>query len=349
MRRRPVGAGKAAPPSLPEDPIADIRMVDFLREMPVLLDAFDRRGLIGFWNRECERVTGYSAKEMVNNPRALETLYPDPVYRADLMANCQDRGYAQVWCLTAKDGQARSIAWTNIPTKTGRWEWGFGVDLTERIRLTAALDDVAERERNRLGQELHDGLGQTLTGLSLMLKGLSERPALRSRSVATELKQIAHFASGAVRSCREIASGLMPTHEGGLSGALQHLVREVQLQHPQVQIAFEDERRQEMRISSTTHAHLYRIVQEALNNAIRHSGGDQIRVICRTGADLITLLVQDNGRGIPAASRIRSGLGMRTLRDRAAAVNALLVVAPLSSGGTQVRVECPNCGVGPLQ
>lgn len=329
-------------------PVAAIRLEQFLREMPVLLNAFDARGLIVFWNRECERVTGYTSKEMIDKPGALQLLYPDPVYLADRLANCQRRGPAQVWSLRTKNGEIRSIAWTNVPVESDeadQWEWGFGLDITERLRLAAALDEVTERERRRLGQELHDGLGQTLTGLSLMIQGLAERPQLRNHSIAAELKQVASVASSAVKSCREITSGLLPVGDGGLCAALQGLVHQLRLQAPGVQIDFDHPEEADLRLSPNTCGHLYRIVQEALNNAVRHSMADRIRLVFRTTPALVTLLLQDNGWGIPSTSRIRRGLGMRTLHDRAAAVNARLHIKRIPRGGTLVRVECPNHGL----
>lgn len=329
-------------------PVSAIRLEQFLREMPVLLNAFDARGLFVFWNRECERVTGYSAEEMIGNPGALQLLYPDPVYLADQLANCERRGPAQVWSLRAKNGEIRSIAWTNVPVdpaETSQWEWGFGLDITERLRLAAALDEVTERERRRLGQELHDGLGQTLTGLSLMVQSLAERPQPCCDSMAADLEQVARCASSAVKSCREIASGLLPVDDGRLGAALEALVHQLRLQAPDVQIDFDHPEEADLRLSSTTCGHLYRIVQEALNNAVRHSMANRIRLVFRATPALVTLLLEDNGRGIPASSRIRRGMGMRTLHDRAAAVNARLRIQRVPRGGTMVRVECPNHGL----
>jgi len=83
-----------------------------LRNMPVMIDAFDAQGLIIVWNRECKRVTGYTAKEIVGNPRAMEILYPDAAYRERMMRQWKERGdnyYNWEWKMTAKDGSIKTV------------------------------------------------------------------------------------------------------------------------------------------------------------------------------------------------------------------------------------------------
>jgi len=116
-----------------------------VESMPVMLDAFDANGNIIAWNRECERVTGYSAEEMIGNPKAVELLYPDADYLQRTMAEWAERGNAfRDWELelTAKDGGIKTIAWTNISDQfpiPGWASWSIGVDITERLRLEEQL------------------------------------------------------------------------------------------------------------------------------------------------------------------------------------------------------------------
>jgi len=108
-----------------------------LENMPVMIDAFDEDGNIIVWNRECERVTGYSADEMIGNPRAMELLYPDQAYRSRMMTEWKQRGndyYNWEWQMTAKDGSTKIVAWSNISDRFcvhGWATWGIGVDVTE--------------------------------------------------------------------------------------------------------------------------------------------------------------------------------------------------------------------------
>ena len=124
-----------------------------LEEMPVMLDAIDANGEIVLWNRECERVTGYRAEEIVGNPDALHLLYPDPAYRHKMIAAWQVRGHDYrnwEWDITSKDGRTQTIAWSNISDRfpfSGWDSWGIGVNVSDRKQLEAYLRKIARRER----------------------------------------------------------------------------------------------------------------------------------------------------------------------------------------------------------
>jgi PAS domain S-box-containing protein len=132
------------------------RMEDALRQnqewlqaimdnMPVLLDAFDEHNNIIFWNRECERVTGYTAAEVSSSPDPLSLLYPDADYLTQAKAeakaslgNYRDRE----WTLTCKDGSQRTISWSNVSGSVsipGWSSWGIGIDVTEQRKAEQAL------------------------------------------------------------------------------------------------------------------------------------------------------------------------------------------------------------------
>lgn len=121
------------------------RLQQVVENMPVLMDAFDDNGLITVWNKECERVTGYTAEEVIGNPQAMSMLYPDPEYLSQKMAEWQVLGNEYrdwEWELTCKDGTKRTIAWSNIAhilPIPGWSAWGVGVDITERKELETHL------------------------------------------------------------------------------------------------------------------------------------------------------------------------------------------------------------------
>jgi PAS domain S-box-containing protein len=106
----------------------------------VMLNAMDKDGRLVAWNRECERVTGYSAEEMIGNPRAVEMLYHDPAYRQQVLEEWADRGGDfRNWEmeLTGKDGSTRIVSWTNVSDHffiPGWTSWSVGVDMTERVQ-----------------------------------------------------------------------------------------------------------------------------------------------------------------------------------------------------------------------
>jgi PAS domain S-box-containing protein len=121
------------------------RLRHVVENMPVMMDAFDAEGNILVWNKECERVTGYSAEEIVNNPRAMELLYPDSTYREQMVTQWAELGnnyYNWEWELTAKDGTMKTVAWSNISDRLpipGWATWGTGVDVTERVQTEEEL------------------------------------------------------------------------------------------------------------------------------------------------------------------------------------------------------------------
>lgn len=126
-----------------------------LENFPVMVDAFDNNGNIAAWNRECERVTGYTAEEIIGNPRAMELLYPDSDYRRKMIEEWKVRGDSYrgwEWELTCKDGTKRMISWFNesLHHPIPGWKtWGIGIDVTEQ-RRTEGLLSLAQLEQDQI-------------------------------------------------------------------------------------------------------------------------------------------------------------------------------------------------------
>jgi PAS domain S-box-containing protein len=129
------------------------RLQSILQNMPVMMDAFDDEGHIIMWNRECERVTGYSAAEIVGNPNAMELLYPDADYLKRMMAEWVKLGsnYRNwEWKLWCKDGSIKTVIWSNLSQQfpvPGWSEWGLGVDISDLKATEEALR--ASEAKNR--------------------------------------------------------------------------------------------------------------------------------------------------------------------------------------------------------
>lgn len=156
---------------------SDNRLRVVLEHMPVMMDAFDERGVIVAWNRECERVTGYSAAEIVGNSHAMELLYPDAVYRERMFRELKSRGHDYrdwEWNLTCKDGTQRTVAWSSISGRVpvpGWASWGVGLDVTDRKRADDALTEAARRKDEFLAvlaHELRNPLAPLSNGLHLL-------------------------------------------------------------------------------------------------------------------------------------------------------------------------------------
>lgn len=131
------------------------RLQLIVQNMPVMMDAFDDDLNILVWNRECERVTGYRADEIVGNPNALNLLYPDDDYREQMIKEWSERGddyYHWEWDLIAKDGSRKTISWSNIAAAfpiPGWATWGLGVDVTARKQVEKHhLELALEKEQS---------------------------------------------------------------------------------------------------------------------------------------------------------------------------------------------------------
>ncbi len=125
------------------------RLRNVVENMPVLMDALDDNNTVIAWNRECERVTGYSADEMIGNPKSLELLYPDREYRKKMLSELTELGFTfrdKEYTVTCKDGSEKSISWSNISSQfpIPGWEtWAIGMDVTARKK---AQERIAESE-----------------------------------------------------------------------------------------------------------------------------------------------------------------------------------------------------------
>ena len=215
----------------------------------------------------------------------------------------------------------------------------FAIDVTERRAFGQSLSEAISGEQRRIGQEMHDGLGQELTGLSLSVQALANRAKREWAERAAELQQLASLAGSCIQGARHIVQGLSPLTEaaGSLEAALQSLAQRSSLSGTAVscQVRIETP----LTISLDARNHLYRIAQEAVQNALKHAGGSSIEIELSGNAHMVRLTILDNGRGLPAEGLRGHGLGMRTMRFRARAIGARLIIGSSSRGGNRVVCE----------
>lgn len=212
-----------------------------------------------------------------------------------------------------------------------------GTDVTERNRLQQELLNIVEQEQARLGHDLHDGVGQTMTGIITLLGALEEELEGRQRDDAARIRQLLQES---VAEVRRMSHGLSPTSvkNRGLDGGLELLAETVRLNYrtpcsceidPAVRLKDKD-----------MQAHLFRICQEAVNNALRHGAPTRIQIFLkRLTAQQCVLRVEDNGRGLSNGGANRDpGIGLRVMEYRAHRVGAHLEVR--NRRGRGVRVSC---------
>ena len=214
----------------------------------------------------------------------------------------------------------------------------FAIDVTERRTFGRALGEAIASEQRRIGQEMHDGLGQELTGLSLSVQALANRAKREWAPRASELQQLAAMAASCIQAARLIIQGLSPLSDAddSLEAALEALARRSSLSGTAVR--FQARLDAPLSIGLDVRSHLFRIAQEAVQNALKHAGGSAIEIQLSATADRVRLSILDNGRGLPADALRGEGLGMRTMRFRARSIGGRLFIGPGEGGGS--RVDC---------
>lgn len=216
--------------------------------------------------------------------------------------------------------------------------------LEVRSRLECDLVRVTEAQQKRIGQELHDGLGQYLTSLSFLAASLAER--LKGHEIEGALaERIREMLGEAISTTRQVAQGLYPVllESGGVIVAIGELLKTTQMA-TQVRCEFLADI-EEPRFNPLVGINLYRFAQEAIANAIRHSKATRLSVhFSRTEGEYI-LRVSDNGVGISDQEIARpSGLGLQSLRQRANLLGGKFEIHPDKPGGTTVSIRYPAMG-----
>jgi two-component system CheB/CheR fusion protein len=203
------------------------------------------------------------------------------------------------------------------------------------------LAEQAEQERRRIGQALHDNLGQQMSALSMLASNVQQQLQEQSWPEPERMSQLVHVIEDAKTHVRALSQGLLPV--GIDAEGLMNALRELTAHSEQMfGVACIFDCQQPVRIDdSTTATHLYHIAQEALNNAARHAQPEQIFVRLQNG-DGITLQVRDDGIGMPTDLPTASGRGLQIMRYRAVLIGATLSVMPAEGGGTVVTCSLPG-------
>jgi two-component system, LuxR family, sensor kinase FixL len=212
-------------------------------------------------------------------------------------------------------------------------------DITERKRLEQEILDVSGRERQSIGRDLHDGLGQELTGIALMLRGLSSRIQQRCPDVVENVNEIIGHLNQSIETARSLARGLLPvrTETGGLSAALRALAARSRDLYG-LEVTYRSEMCPEFAFTETDASHLYRITQEALTNASRHGHASLVDISLIAKEDGFTLCITDNGVGFVRTAPSGSGMGLKIMKYRADMIGAKFEIAANQPRGTAVTV-----------
>ena len=309
-----------------------------------LVVVLDPQGRIVRFNRACEQVTGYSFAEVEGKHLWDLCVVPEEAERfkvivEQLRVENGAKDHETSW--VARDGARRLIAWsgTILPgeNESAAYIIATGIDITERKRLEKAILEISAAEQRRIGQDLHDGLGQHLTGIAFMSKVQEQKLAEKGLAEAAQASRIVGLVNEAINKTRELAHGLLPVvlEAHGLMSALKRWAAEVEdLFHISCRLWLD---KPVLIHDANVSTHLYRIAQEAVNNAIRHGQAKNIGISLSARKGYGTLRIENDGSSLPADTN-RSGMGMQIMNYRARMIGGSLKV---ESGGTcGVTITC---------
>jgi PAS domain S-box-containing protein len=325
------------------------RFAQRIAEMtPSILYVYDLHNRCNiFVNRRLETFLGYAWEEdwKPNMPTLLSDIHPEDLPRVEA---------ATELCQSAEDGAVIETEY-RVRHANGEWRWlntrntifvrgadgnpaqilGASQDITDRKRLEQEVLDIAASEQRRIGQELHDGTGQELTGLCMLADNLTEALQEACPAHAQTAHRIARGLRQALSQVRLLARGLTPVEVDaeGLMAALTELTHRITELHA-VECVFEYVDLVPIDDNHTA-TQLYRIAQEAITNALKHGRAANICVSLEMRGHYITLKIADDGVGFPTAEA-SEGMGLRTMRYRAGQIGAHFTILSAPTGGTVV-------------
>jgi PAS domain S-box-containing protein len=221
-------------------------------------------------------------------------------------------------------------------------------DATSRRQLEREVLEASNREQQRIGNDLHDGLGQELTGIALLLRGLENRTERAAPELSPAIEEIALLVNDAIFTTRALARGLSPVtfDRGGLALALEELARRLSAMF-HINVRCEADDSLDRGLESVNALHLYRIAQEAVTNAAQHGSAGQVSIELRCDAERGLLRIEDNGHGFNPAVHQSKGLGLRIMHYRAQMMAGSLRIESGRTRGTIVSCWFPR-GTLPL-
>jgi signal transduction histidine kinase len=209
----------------------------------------------------------------------------------------------------------------------------------EKELLQGLIIQAAEKERQRIGQDLHDGLGQSLSGVRFLINLLKEESTTwGDRGVTRKISEIDDIIKDSIRQTRDLSKTLCPVdlHQGGLQGALEEMAQTVTRIFNVTCVLHYDPSCSCDREESALN--LYYIAREAVNNALRHGGAMNITIQVINDPPGLTMIIQDDGRGAPLAAPPDAGIGLRIMNYRAAMIGGVLRAENVAGGGFRVVV-----------
>ena len=322
---------------------------------------------VRYVNPALERLTGFSSAELIGRKapypwRTEETLQQTSSEFGEVL---DTRAESLEELFQKKNGERFWVEITSIPVRSDgelKYYLANWADITERKRGVEALQEserqlrflssqllkAQEKERKRIAQELHDGIGQTLSalkfGLEDALNGLGKAQASPGGKA---LESIIPMVKSGIEDVRRICTDLRPSilDDLGLLATISWFCREFQTIYSGIRIKKKIDIK-EHEVPDTLKTVIYRVLQEAFNNIAKHSKADLVRLYLRKTEGTIELFIEDNGRGFDvqdalSAESFKRGLGLASMKERTEYSRGSLSIESIRGAGTSVRASWP--------
>lgn len=309
----------------------------------------DKRGHIQGFNKAAEEIFGYSQEEVMGKNVSMLMPYPYNEEHNQYLKNYLETGEKNMIGIgreirgKRKDGSVFPIELVVNEVRFGDEVIFTGLirDISDRRQLENEILRIEEEERRNLGQELHDNLGQMLSGIGMVSRNLARKFKANGLPAADEVAQIADMIKEVDEQARKLAHGLahIDLENEGLQVAVKQLCERFQ-RYSGIQCTCEISNEFKNETKSVS-LHLYRVVQEALNNAMNHGEADHISVTIEVNEKYLQLVVGDDGIGFSDLENINKGMGIKTMRYRIQTLGGNLKINRTSDGWTQVVCNIP--------
>ncbi|PIQ63634.1 MAG: histidine kinase [Bacteroidetes bacterium CG12_big_fil_rev_8_21_14_0_65_60_17] len=305
----------------------------------------DERGIVESLNNSAERIFGYSREEVLGRNVSMLMPMPHSERHDDYIRNYQETGVAKIIGI-GREVTGRRKGGELFPMDLGVSEFrkhgrtyftGVVRDISERRRLEHEILRISEQERRRIGQDLHDGLGQMLTGIGLISQNMARELKKEESRFAGRAQEITELVREADQMARNLAHGLIQVElEGdGLSAALRRLCRNAE-RFFDVECVLEVDGNVRLEDSSAA-SNIYRITQEAVSNAVKHGQARVITVSVTNHDHALEITIDDDGIGFPETLSEDRGMGVDIMGYRARVIGGTLTIDRRPDGGTRVR------------
>jgi len=320
----------------------------FFNQAPIGLLWLSTGGIIVRTNQAQLDLTGHTAEEYLG--QSFIKLGGDKVQGTELLrrlaAKETVRNFPMSW--RCRDGTVRHVLVdANSFWRDTQFQYSsiFLRDITDRVKLEREVLQAGEQEHRRIGQDLHDGLGQVLAGAAYLSGTLRKDLAAKSLPEARQIRRIHEVINEAIVQTRSLARGLHPVEAepNGLMVALAALAaRTKKLFHTGCRFNCP---RPVLIQDNAVATHLFRIAQEAVTNAIKHGKPSRIEISLARTSGQVSLAVKNNGTGMAARPK-KPGVGLRIMRYRAGMIGGTLAIQKVARGGTAVICTLHLSGTG---